>query len=410
MNFSTMSAREIASTLVSSLVLASDPSCQAASPDWWLWTAPRHEEVAKELAGSPHADVRALVAAVQAAPADVAACLRLENLLTDRLTADGADARDSPLADLVRKVERESRVRLHLGADASDEAPGTTPEEIFEALARAGAEAGPARTSRGGADAVIVIPFRDVSGTGPRLRNLAATIAALRDQSYDRDRYRVVVVEADEHPRWRSTIADHVDEYVFLEHSGLFNKSWMVNVGVRRAARDAELLCILDGDILVDHDYVERAVDRLDEPGTQAHWPFKDMLYLDGPSSARAIRARCRDGVKKLDAATLRGVSVRRPPGGCLWLRTGLFRRTGGMDERFAGWGGEDVDFAWRADRRGPVDRFDDLVVHLDHPRAPSRAKDGTSFFAEIPWCSWPTDADFGDPGKYASGAGHDVR
>jgi GT2 family glycosyltransferase len=247
----------------------------------------------------------------------------------------------------------------------------------------------------------VVIPFHAADDTTGRLRNLAATLNALNDQSHPRDRYRVVVVETDTEPRWRDHVADACDVYVFGRNPGRFNKSWAVNVGVVHGARPADAVCVLDADILVDHDFVERAVRRFHVAGTQAHWPFEDMLFLDEESSRSAVRRRCLNHEAHVNQRAARGVVLRRPPGGCLWLRENLYSRIGGMDERFSGWGGEDMDLVWRAERYGPLDRHRDPIVHLNHQRSPHRGGHGVPFYEDISFCSWPCDAAFGDLRKY---------
>ena len=54
---------------------------------------------------------------------------------------------------------------------------------------------------------LVVLPFRDTSAAGSRVRNLLAVLLALRDQSFERRAYRVTVVESDETPRWKDAIA-----------------------------------------------------------------------------------------------------------------------------------------------------------------------------------------------------------
>jgi hypothetical protein len=104
----------------------------------------------------------------------------------------------------------------------------------------------------------VVIPFRAARDDGRRVRNLAAAVNALSDQSFPRQRYRIVVAEGDAVPRWRHLFDPACDAYVFVPCPGRFSKSWTVNAGVALGAGAAGLICVLDGDILVDSDFIGR--------------------------------------------------------------------------------------------------------------------------------------------------------
>jgi predicted glycosyltransferase involved in capsule biosynthesis len=45
-----------------------------------------------------------------------------------------------------------------------------------------------------------------------------------------------------------------------------------------------------------------------------------------------------------VDWAGLRGFLVHRAQGVCVWLRRDVFDGIGGLDERYEGWGKEDMD------------------------------------------------------------------
>ncbi|MBB1242901.1 glycosyltransferase family 2 protein [Streptomyces durbertensis] len=386
----------LAAAATSSLILVHDPAARAVGPDYWDWSADAHHATATALGDLDDNRVRAAVARLADDPSDNTAAAGLTLALTDLLRRPGGEGTAvDALRAAAARTESLSRLLVQPGA------PGR-PARTGEAPDTTGLLAALAREPHHGAhpvDAAVVIPFRAPDDVTGRVRNLAAVLNALADQSHPRDRYRVVVVESDARPRWRELFADACDSYVFAPDPGRFNKSWTVNVGVVHGARPAELVCVLDGDILVDRDFVARAVERFRQPGTQAHWPFEDMLFLDAAASAQAVRARCLDGAPDPGQDRLRGVHLRRPPGGCVWLREDLFTRIGGMDERFCGWGGEDQDFVWRAERYGPMDRHRDPLVHLHHDRAAHRGDDGTPFYEDVEragFCSWPCDSDFG--------------
>ncbi|MDT8911802.1 glycosyltransferase family A protein [Amycolatopsis sp. PS_44_ISF1] len=382
----------MAKAVAGSVVLEVDVFAQTAAPDYWNWSVPAHRTVTRAARALDEDGIGALAVRLQETPGDGAVHHELVRKVAHYFASENPD-KPSELCVAAMEAEKLSRLIVHVGEawrpGPADEVP----------IAAAVPNAPPPRAGEP-VDAAVVIPFRGSGGTA-RLRNLRWVLASLNDQTAGRSRYRIVVVETDEVPRWRQEIQPLCDTYLHAYNDGRFNKAWAVNVGVVHGAAPAEAVCVLDADILVDRDFVARALARFGEPGTQAHWPFQDLLFLDEDSSRRAIRNRCVSGRPEVDQRLLRGVYLRRPPGGCLWLRTSLFRRIGGMDERFAGWGGEDQDFEWRVDRYGALDRHADPIVHLDHPRAQYRADDGTPFFEEIGFCSWPCDSAIGDLGRY---------
>ncbi len=254
----------LAASVTSSLVLVHDPVCRATAPDYWDWSADAHRTAVRTLTAIDDDRVRTAAGRLTGDPADDTAAAALTTALTALLSRPGgeSDAVDALRAAAAR-TESLSRLLVRPGAPSpsgpAGEAPGA--EELLTALAR---------KPHGGdhpVDAAVVIPFRAPDDATGRVRNLAAVLNALADQSHPRDRYRVVVVESDSRSRWRDLFADACDAYVFAPDPGRFNKSWTVNVGVVHGARPAELVCVLDGDILVDRDFVARAVERFARPG-----------------------------------------------------------------------------------------------------------------------------------------------
>lgn len=383
-------AHVLARSVAGSIVLSSDRFAQEVSADYWELSRLAHREVVEAVMATGDASILDLARPLTRSPGDVALYHRLVAVLTQALASDD---RLVALRDLAWRAECSSRLDLHVGARART---GAAPISWLD-LARV--DAGPRARTGDRVEVGVVIPFRDRGEPSERTRNLLACLIALDQQSLPRRRYRLTVVEADDQPRRRDAILPLVDDYLFAPCPGLFNKSWAVNIGSLRAG--AELLCILDADMLVDADFLERNVDRFEQPGTQAHWPFRDVLCLDASSSHAAIRGRCLAGDPAVDRDQLRGVHLRRPPGACIWVREALFRRIGGMDERFEGWGGEDLDFAFRVDRSAPLDRHADEILHLDHPRPAMRTEGGETFYQRVGWATWPATSAIGRLDKY---------
>ncbi|MEN3358857.1 MAG: hypothetical protein V7637_2839 [Mycobacteriales bacterium] len=121
------------------------------------------------------------------------------------------------------------------------------------------------------------------------------------------------------------------------------------------------------------------------------------MLCLDAAASAWAIGERCGRRLSDVDWAALRGFIVHRAPGGCVWMRRDVFEGIGGLDERYEGWGKEDMDLLLRLQLATVLHNFDDPMLHLDHP--PSFDLAGN---ADIPWLSWEPDAPIGRLDRFA--------
>ncbi|GGX15276.1 hypothetical protein GCM10010297_40880 [Streptomyces malachitofuscus] len=377
-------------------VLAFDPQAQATCWPWWYWTRPDHQRVVELLEADPL--LAGPLAEVARAPRDVAAHQRLSLALAEVLAERPEQAGE--LTAALDVIERSARLGLHLGEELAGlpDADPMTVEQILVGIAASGPGPGTAP-----AHITVVVPFRAADPHDGRARNLAACLAGLADQDLPRDRYRTVVVESDAEPRWQSALEPHVDRYLFAFNPGPFNKSWAVNCGVVHGGGPDELVCVLDGDVLPDAGFLRRGAGRFaHDPTLQVHWPYRDIIFADPASSDRAVAMRCLKGLPAVDHATLRGVFLRRPPGGCIWVRRHLFDRIAGLDERFEGWGGEDNDFAWRADFLGGVERFGDTLVHLHHTRAhpdpdtppPTRSPDHH-------WCTWYPTTPIGDLTKY---------
>lgn len=392
--------------VVSSVLLCADPFAQEAAVDYWDMSAAGHRAVVRHLRGTGDADLASATEAVLATPADPACAQRLRTRVAARLgDADGAhdDVHDTlaTLGRLALRADASGRLSAHLGAEYRPRA-GAVTVDVLRSLPV------PARPATDDAPVCIVVPFRDRTSGRSRLRNLLACLAALRDQSASATSYRVVVVEADNAPRWESEIAPFVDRYLALEAPGHFNKAWAVNAGVTHLAGSAEVVCVLDGDVLVDHDFVARNAARFGARGAQAHLPYRDALCLDEQSSSEAVALRVVRRLPRARTEELRGVLLRRPPGHCVWVRRELYDLVGGFDERFEGWGGEDLDFVFRLEVVGVVDRFDDDLLHLWHER-PQTQVDGRRFYADRRLLSWRPTGPVGQLSGPTSSADDDL-
>ncbi|MFD7706339.1 glycosyltransferase [Streptomyces sp. NPDC059786] len=383
----------VADRLTAYAVLAHDPAVPAIAADYWEKSELYYRAVDAELAALvAHTPAEAPYADVIREPVRAAAQHELREALTG-LLAERPEAL-GPLERQVADADRRIWIDYHLGADYTTEAPEPADGPGSAALVSAGRPA----------PVHIVIPFRDREG-GLRTRNLVACLRALADQEGG-PAHRVTVVETDSGPRSRDVLEGLVDDYLFAHKDGLFNKAWAVNVGVVSTPAETEVVCVLDADILVDRYFVARNTTRLHDSGHGTHLPFRWSLSLDEPSTLRAIAARVDAGAADVPESVLRGLLLREPPGGCVWLRTEVFHAIGGFDERYEGWGGEDDDVVARLAAAAPLVRYDDALLHLNHPRPEMTRSDGAPFNAHIEPMSWTPAQSFGDRGKFTTAGG----
>ncbi|MFJ9034306.1 galactosyltransferase-related protein [Streptomyces sp. NPDC102274] len=378
----------LAERLTAYAVLAHDLAVPQIAADYWAKSEDHYRAVDAALADLVTWAPQALGAYKQvlADPTHTGAQHTLREHLIDLLTH--YTDQQAGLADVVTEADRHIWVDYHLGADYTAQAPKSA---LAVPVTRARTE---------DSQVHVVIPFHDHPG-GLRTRNLLACLYALADQEGG-PAYRVTVVETDIEPRTRAALEGAVDDYVFAYKDGLFNKAWAVNVGVVEAGADAMYTCILDADILVDRHFVASNAARLSEGGHGTHLPFRWSLSLDEPSTQRALTLRTREGIANVPGSVLRGLLLREPPGGCVWLRTKVLHAVGGFDERYEGWGGEDDDVIARLAATAPLVRYDDALLHLNHPRPAMTRDDGAPFNNHIEPLSWTGADGYGDQLKFS--------
>jgi glycosyltransferase involved in cell wall biosynthesis len=374
---------EISRVVANSLVVGVDEGARDANPFYWHRARPLATAVVDAIEAHGSDALRAAAKELLDDPGNPSSWAAVRDLVAAEVSRSPEGA--EPICRAAWAVASRARLDHHVG-------PRYTPRPDATGVT-VSALASP-RVSSAGPDprVLVVIPFRDRSEEGFRARNLLACLTALRDQSLPAEHYRVCVVESDREPRWRELVTGHADDYVFAPKSGPFNKCWAVNVGVLNAVGSADILCVLDADALPDRDFLRRNSDRFLRPGTGAFLPFRDLLYLDESATAHAVEQRCLAGRPEADRDELRGFLVHRAPGVCVWLRRDVFDSVNGMDERYEGWGREDMDFVLRLHLATSFVHFDDPMLHLHHPTS-VHLVDGQTVNAHIPWFTWdPTE------------------
>ena len=210
-----------------------------------------------------------------------------------------------------------------------------------------------------------ILTWRD-DASGQRRANLMAVLAWLAGHP----QIEPILVEQDAVPRLDGALPHPHCMHVFAYNPGPFNKSWGLNVGFRRSTHawlafaDADIVL---GDALAD---VQQHLDR----GNQAIKPYRRLVDLDDAESAR-VRAGEFDFVpdrRGFSAPNREGVGEHIVfAGGAFLIARGAFKRLGGWDERFRGWGGEDDAMSYRLERArvAAIELDSRPAVHLAHPR-----------------------------------------
>ena len=370
------------------VVLAHDPDTPLVAADYWLHSLPFYRAVVDQVRMLARLDPACGTAFRRLAerPADVVAEDQLEAALAAALRTQPRCA--NACAEAVSAADNNVYIGYFRGAEYRADAPQVTVERLYLAPRSS-------RTAGDGHEVAVIIPIMDRDGTA-RVRNLLACLLALHDQTFSRDRVAITVVEFDSVPRWQDVVGPLADHYVHARGTGRFNKSWAYNLAVRQTAARSPLLCLLDADILPDREFLERNHARFAGRDHDAHLPHTEMLSLDAASTNALIEQRHRTGKAPLPGA--RGLLLREVPGGCLWLRSRLFREVGGFDERYSGWGGEDEDMLVRVCAAGAAAQFDDVLLHMSHPRPPMRTPDGLPFNSHIKVGSWTGADGYGNP------------
>ena len=171
-----------------------------------------------------------------------------------------------------------------------------------------------------------------------RLANLERVVSHI---STEFPEWEIVVVEQDE----ESTLGTHTllkkTNYIHAYNPGAFNKAWGMNVAFNQSSGD--ILVISDADMLIQAEDLERAVSAC-EKELDAVRPYSILIDMTGDETEQYMQhSELPDAPDK--ARGYDRVHVKESlctAGGIYVISREFFERTGGMDERFSGWGGED--------------------------------------------------------------------
>ena len=192
---------------------------------------------------------------------------------------------------------------------------------------------------------------------------LAKTLAALERQTYPRELFEVVIVDDGCEPPLARPQTPLPVKMVRQERRG-FGLARARNTGVRAAA--GEIILFLDSDLLAEAEWMRaharwhHAVADALTIGLVAHVDADDIdaqTVRARPGSLKELLADCpaeppwvESHLRMTNDLTTRDDDMfRMVSGGNCGIRREFYQRIGGCDESFAGWGGEDVEFGYRA-------------------------------------------------------------
>lgn len=170
-------------------------------------------------------------------------------------------------------------------------------------------------------------------------------------------------------PRWEEAFPDCEIVEGNCEN-GPFNRSAAIN-DAAEIAGDWDVAIIVDGDVFVPPEQVEAAVQSASASG-RACFAFTDYFALNRSMTDRVLEGHDGDWRPGLNLKMLAGRHV----SSCIVVPRPLWDEVDGFDERFVGWGAEDVAFMLSCRvLGGGVDRVAGAVWHLWHPTTLERDK-----------------------------------
>ncbi len=164
------------------------------------------------------------------------------------------------------------------------------------------------------------------------------------------------------------------------QDEGPFNRSAAVNLAASIADREApwDLGIVIDSDVILSVSQVRAAIDRAATTG-RVTWAHRRWRGIAADWTERTVKDG-RDFGPELSRDELDLIVERTNPMSwscCFVVPRAVWDDTGGMDERFQGWGFEDM--AWQSLIVGLYghERIEGDVVHLWHPRSEERIVKG---------------------------------
>jgi len=208
----------------------------------------------------------------------------------------------------------------------------------------------------------IIIPFQNTSPE--RLRNLNFLLEAI-------EFLRIPCIVVEQVPVWdlnpsASKISSNNILHKYFTHDGLFQKSKMINEAASEC--NTKYLWILDADVYLDFNKVFNEIKDQD-----VIKPFNLVEHLPEERTKLFLDRVPREPHESFPSSDYFGKYS-------LIIKRNIFESVGGFDERFEGWGWEDLDFVHNKIAEEKVYTVEASGVHLYHEKA-SRDNERKNFY-----------------------------
>lgn len=148
------------------------------------------------------------------------------------------------------------------------------------------------------------------------------------------------------------------------DNSELFNRSKAINNAFKKSTRN--IIVVADNDTIYDPALILKSIKLLDENAWVV--PFHNVLNISEENSKKIYESKAKWPLR-VKVKDYRFKDFSRWAGKLNVLPRKSFKKVGGFDERFEGWGCEDSAFSLSVNAVcGKFKRLDTDVYHLWHP------------------------------------------
>ncbi len=176
---------------------------------------------------------------------------------------------------------------------------------------------------------------------------------------------RVIVVEFGPQPKLMNLLDPEID-YVYVRGTQ-WNKSRVVNTALHWV--NTEFCAVLDSDVVCPPQQVRGCLELLRTQSASFMCPYDIFHFCARKPGLEIIRngqeLDCHDYANKYSERRYTSGCV----GGMMIFRTAFVKYMRGFSELFYGWGHEDSEFAFRANKMGDFMRINGPLIHFNHER-----------------------------------------
>jgi hypothetical protein len=184
--------------------------------------------------------------------------------------------------------------------------------------------------------------------------------------------------------RWERLFPDW-PIYEGHHEEGLFNRSAAVN-GAATDAGDWDVAIVLDSDVMLSKSWLQKAVKETIKTD-KVTWPHTRIRNM-GEDDAKRVLKTNRDFGDEIDQREIDLLVERTNPiswSCCIVIPRSVYDALGGFDERFQGWGFEDMAFQSAVCGLFGWNRLQGEIVHFWHPKSEDRIVSGQGRWTATP-------------------------